>query len=274
MLDAQARVTGQVPYVMDVTLPGMLHAKLLPSPFPHARIVRVDTSAAQKLPGVVVALSGADIAARTDIQPVFGPVFRDRPILAIDKVRYVGEPVAAVAAVDLDTAAEALELIEVEYEELPAVFDSLEALLPGAPILHEEPPRVGPTFADVIIHADGGSNLCNSFQLRKGNVDEGFAASAHVFEDVFTSPPIQHVPLETHVALASFSGKRLTVWATTQIPYMLRSQLAEVFRLPAADVRVIVPHARRRLRRQVLPEHRADHRRCWRVRPAGRCGSN
>src|SRR3954447_16334721 len=218
MLDAAARVTGQVPYVMDVTLRGMLHAKLLASPFPHARIVRVDTSAARKLPGVAAVLTGADVAGRSDIQAYFGPVFRDRPILALDKVRYVGEPVGAVAAVDLDTAADALELIEVEYEELPAVFDAHEALLSDAPILHEGPPRVGPTFADVIIHANAGTNYCNQFRLRKGNVEEGFAASAHVFEDVFTSPPIQHVPLETHVALASFAGNKLTVWATTQIP--------------------------------------------------------
>jgi CO/xanthine dehydrogenase Mo-binding subunit len=240
MIDARERVTGRVPYVMDVALPGMLHAKLLRSTSAHARILSIDTSRAREVSGVVAVVTGADLVKRSDIFPFFGPVFRDQPVLAIDQVRYVGEPVVAVAAVDLDAASEALDLVGIEYDELPAVFDVDEALAAGAPLVHEEPPRVGQTFADVIINTEPGTNVSNHFKLRKGDVEAGFAASAHIFEDVFTSPPVQHVPLETHVCVAQFVGGGLAIWSATQIPYIVRSQLAEIFRLPASKVRVIV----------------------------------
>lgn len=240
MLDAHERVTGRVQYVMDVAVPGMLHAKLLRSSSAHARIARLDVSRARALPGVVSVLTGADLVADSALFPYFGPVFRDQPVLAVGKVRYVGEPIAAVAAVDLDVAQEAVDLITVEYEEIPAVFDALEALKPDAPLVHEEPPRLGQTFADVIVHAQAGTNICNHFKLRKGDVEAGFAASAHVFEDTFTSPPVQHVPLETHVVVASVTSAGVTCWSSTQIPYIVRSQLAEIFKLPASKVRVIV----------------------------------
>src|SRR5579872_5779672 len=131
MIDASDRVRGSVQYTIDVRLPGMFEARLLRSPFAHARVVAVDLSRASRLRGVVL-LTGAGLASRTDIRPVFGPVFRDQPILAHERVRFVGEPVAAVAAPDLDTASEAVDLIEVEYEELPAVFGLDEALEPNA----------------------------------------------------------------------------------------------------------------------------------------------
>jgi CO/xanthine dehydrogenase Mo-binding subunit len=240
MIDGLDRVTGRVPYVLDVALPGMLHAKLLRSTYPHARIAHIDASRARALPGVAAVLTGEDLKARNDLFPYYGPVFRDQSVVAIDKVRFVGDPVAAVAAVDLDTAQEAIDLIDVEYEELPAVFDVFEAMADGAPLLHEGPPRVGQTFADVIISAQAGSNICNHFKLRKGDVEEGLARSAHVFTDTFTSPPAQHVPLETHVAVAQVVGDHVTMWSSTQIPYVVRSQLAEIFKVPASKVRVIV----------------------------------
>lgn len=240
MIDARERVTGQVPYTIDVRLPGMLEGALLRSPVPHAHLRRVETAAAKRTPGVFAVLTGEDIAGWEGVRPWFGPVFRDRPILAHDRVRYIGDPIAAVAAADRDAALEALERIEVEYEELPAVTTIDEALAEGAPILHPGPPATGQTFADVIVNAVADSNICNYFKLRHGDVEAGFAAARHVFEDVFESPPVQHVPLETHACIAAWSGERLTVWATTQIPFMLRSQLAEVFGLSANQVRVIV----------------------------------
>jgi len=240
MVDALARVTGRVGYTIDLELPGMLHAKLLRSVAAHARIARIDASRARRLPGVVAVVTGEDLAGRSDLFPWFGPIFRDQPIVAIDKVRFVGEPVAAVAAVDLDTAQEALGLIEVEYEELPAVFTLDEALAEDAPLLHEGPPRLGQTFPDVIVNPEGG-NVCNHFKLRKGDVDAGFAQADHVFEDVFTSPATQHVPLETHACVAAVADGQITVWAGTQIPFVVRSQLAEIFKLPLSRVRVIVP---------------------------------
>jgi CO/xanthine dehydrogenase Mo-binding subunit len=239
-IDARERVTGRAPYTIDVTLPGMLEAMLLRSTVPHARVARVDATRARRVPGVAAVLTGADIAARGDMKTHFGPVFRDRPVLAIDKVRYVGDPVVAVAAVDRDTAREALDLVEVEYDELPAVLTLDDALAEGAPLLHEGPPQTGATFADVIVNAVGGTNVCNQFKLRHGDIERGLAEADHVFEDVVTSPAVGHVPLETHACVAHFTGGGLTIYATSQIPFMLRSQLAEIFGLSANRVRVII----------------------------------
>ena len=240
MLDARERVTGRIGYTIDVELPGMLHAKLLRSVSPHAKIVSIDTSKARGLPGVVAVLTGQDLVDRDDLFPWYGPVFRDQGVLAIDRVRFVGDPVAAVAAVDLDTAQEAVGLIDVEYEELPAVFSIDEALAEDAPEIHPGPPRIGQTFPDVIINPQGG-NVCNHFKLRKGDIEAGFAEAAHIFEDVFTSPAVQHVPLETHACVAQVEAGQITVWAGAQIPFVVRSQLAEIFKVPASRVRVIVP---------------------------------
>jgi CO/xanthine dehydrogenase Mo-binding subunit len=241
MLDAYARVTGRVDYVINLELPGMLHAKVLRSTFPHARIKSIDVEAARALDGVALVLTGDELRDRTDVWPYFGPVFRDQSVLAIDKVRFVGDPVAAVVADDLDIAQEALGLIEVDYEELPAVFDPRAALADAAPRIHEGPPRTGTTFPDLVIHAQGDSNVCNYFKLRKGDVDAAFAHADHVFEDTFTSPAVQHVPLETHACIAQVSGGRITVWTGVQTPHLLRAQLAEMFRLPLSAVRVVVP---------------------------------
>ncbi len=240
MLDARERVTGRIGYTIDLELPGMLHAKLLRSVSAHAKIVSIDVSKARGLPGVVAVLTGQDLVDRGEVFPFYGPVFRDQGVLAIDRVRFVGDPVAAVAAVDLDTAQEALSLIDVEYEELPAVFSIDEALAEDAPEIHPGPPRIGQTFPDVIINPQGG-NVCNHFKLRKGDIEAGFAEADHVFEDVFTSPAVQHVPLETHACIAQVENGQITVWAGAQIPFIVRSQLAEIFRVPASRVRVIVP---------------------------------
>jgi len=242
MLDATDRVTGRVDYTINHELPGMLHARLLRATTPHARITRIDASRARDLPGVALVLTGEDLKNRRDVTPYHGPVFRDQPVLAIDKVRYVGDPVAAVLAEDPDVAAQALELIDVEYEHLPAVFDPLEALRDSAPRVHDSPPPLGATFSDLVIHTGPSSNICNQFQLRKGDVERGFAEADFVFEDTFRSPAVQHVPLETHACLAQAEGGRVTVWSTTQTPHPVRAQLAEMFRLPISAVRVIVPN--------------------------------
>ncbi len=241
MVDARERVTGTVSYTINLSVPGMLHARVLRSASPHARLVRVDVSRAREVPGVALVLTGDDVRNRKDFKPYFGPVFRDQPVLAIDKVRYIGEPIVAVVADDLDTAQEALDLVEIEYEDLPAVFDAVEALAEGAPLVHEEPPKAGATFADLVINTEVGTNACNHFKLRKGDVDKGFAEADYVFEDTFTSPAVQHVPFETHACVAEVEDGRLTVWATTQTPHPLRAQLAEMFDLPLSNVRVIVP---------------------------------
>jgi CO/xanthine dehydrogenase Mo-binding subunit len=241
MLDANLRVRGRVPYAIDVTVPGMLHARLLRSPYAHARIVSIDAARARALPGVHAVLTGPELAARDDIYPYFGPIFRDQAVLATDKARFVGEPVAAVAAVDTDIAQAALDLIDVEYEELRPVFDVDAALEPGAPIVHDEPRRLGQTFADIIVRTEADSNICNQFTLRKGDVERGFAEADHIFEDVFTSPPVQHVPMETHNCVATVEAGIIKVTTATQMPFTVRASLAEIFKVPQARVRVVTP---------------------------------
>src|SRR5262249_32521438 len=170
-LDAAERVTGSVPYTLNLELPGMLYVKLLRSPHAHARIVSLDARAAERLPGVACVLTGARLRGMP-LSPTYGGVNQGKTIrevgkvrcaadewLAIEEVRYAGDVVAAVAAVDEDTAAEALDLIEVEYEELPAVFDAEEALRPGTALLHETLPPRRATFADIIVNREAGSNL-------------------------------------------------------------------------------------------------------------------
>jgi CO/xanthine dehydrogenase Mo-binding subunit len=241
MIDSGERVRGAISYVLNAELPGCLTGRILRSPYAHARVLRVDTSVAEKLPGVIAVLSRNDLIDNPAFYPYFGQVIRDEPIVAFDKVRFAGDPVAAVAAVDDDAAEAALAAIEVDYEELPGVFDPEEALEPGAPILHETwPEQRGAVYADIVLNTAEGSNRLNHFKLRKGDVDSGFQEATHIFEHTFRSPPVQHVPLEPHVCMALVETGKLTVWAGTQSPHAVRAQLAEIFRLPEAQVRVIV----------------------------------
>lgn len=129
------------------------------------------------------------------------------------------------------------DLIEVEYEELPAVFSPGEALADGAPLVHDEGPRTGPALGEVIVNLLPGTNVCNHFKLRKGDVAAGFAAADEVFEDTFSSPAVHHVPMETHACVARVDGDRMTAWSSAQKPFILRAQLAEIFRLSASRVR-------------------------------------
>jgi CO/xanthine dehydrogenase Mo-binding subunit len=240
-VDADERVTGRIAYVQNMTVPGMLHGAILRSPYPHARLISLATNAAEAVPGVVAVLTRDDIVDQAEINPRFGPILRDQPIVALDKVRFVGDPVAAVAAVDRETAEYAASLIEVEYEELPAVFEIAEALAPGAPLIHVATGARQQSFADIILHDTAGTNFCNHFTLVKGDVARGMAEAAHVFEDIFQTPASQHVPLETHVAIAQVANRHVTIWSSTQTPYVVRAQIAELFNLPQNRVRVVVP---------------------------------
>jgi CO/xanthine dehydrogenase Mo-binding subunit len=239
VLDSRLRVTGRLGYAIDAEPPGTLHVAILRSTEPHARLLSVDASAAEKLPGVVATLTRDDFGP-LHVRHLFGPVFRDQPVLATDRVRYVGEPVAAVAATDRRAAEEALDAIAVQYDPLPAVFSPAEALRPGVPVLHEHGDDRAPGYADIILQGQEG-NVCNKFQLRKGRGRAGFDEADHVFEHEFVSPGVQHVSMEPHAALASFEGDRLTVVTCTQTPYAVRDALAHMFRLPASSVRVVVP---------------------------------
>src|SRR3990172_5769806 len=211
--DANPKVTGRALHVGNIEMPGMLHVAVLRSPYPHARIKRIDKAKAEALNGVAVVLTGADIAKMPGVDAHFSPAFRDQPILAVEKVCYAGDLVVAVAAVDRRTAEDALQLVEVDYEQLPAVFDVLEAVKPSAPLVHEQP-RPAQALAD-LAHMTAGqqSNICYHFKLRTGDVDTAFAEADRVFEDTFSSPPAQHMPLEPHVTLVYLDeAQRINIW--------------------------------------------------------------
>lgn len=238
--DGPLKVTGQAQYTVDIDLPGMLHAKVLRSPYPHARLVRIDASAAEALPGVVV-LTAADL---TDLDNAFGVTLKDQPIVAIDRVRYVGDPVAAVAADTIPAAEAALELIEVEYDPLPVVMDAEQAMREGSVILHDtERPR-SPMFVGWPAERFRRNlNVCSGYHVEQGDVESGFAAADHVFEDVYTLPPIQHGNMEPHATVASWDARGgLSMHTSTQSPSIIRAQLAEIFGLPENRVRVMVPY--------------------------------
>ena len=238
--DGVEKVNGKALYTVDVQLPGMAHGKILRSPYAHARLVRVDAREAEKLPGVFAVITREDQKRLV----MFGAAYKDQTIVAVDKVRYAGDPVAAVAAVDEVTAEQALSLIEVDYEALPAVTNLDEALAPGAPLVHESSARGGELMGQ---HYEApkefsGTNLCYRFSYVKGNIEEGFKKADHVFEDTFTFPRVQHFSMEPHATVAHVEGDRITLWAGTQEPFTLREHLAEIFRVALNKVRVIVPY--------------------------------
>ena len=223
-IDGIAKITGRAEYTFDVKLPRMLYGKILRSPYPHAKILHVDTSKAEKLSGVKAVVTGKDtLGIKQGIWRRFKELC-DEEILAISKVRYIGEPVAAVAAIDEDTAEEALDLIEVEYETLPGVFEPLEAIKEEAPLLHE--------------HAERNINVTRHIEW--GDVDEAFKEADHIREDWFRCSSQNHVCMETHNAVASFTpDRKLTVWTSTQSHYYIKVLLSWVLGLRENDVRVI-----------------------------------
>jgi CO/xanthine dehydrogenase Mo-binding subunit len=241
--DANQKVTGKVLHVGNIAMPGMLHVAVLRSPYAHARIKRIEKSKAEQLAGVAVVLTGAEIAKMPGVDPHFGPAFRDQPILAVEKVCYVGDPVVAVAAVDRRTAEDALQLVEVDYEPLPAVHDVLDAVKPESPLVHEQH-RPAKAFAD-LAHVKSGqrSNICYHFKLRLGDVEKAFAEADRIFEDTFSSPPAQHVPMEPHVTLAYWDEhERLNVWTASQSPSYVRTEISATFGIPMHRIRVRVPY--------------------------------
>lgn len=217
-LAAREKVLGRAQYVGDMKLPGMLHAKVLRSPHPHARIVAIDTSRARALRGVRAVVTGADAPP----QP-WGPIHKEHRILAVGKTRFAGEEVAAVAAIDEATALDALELIRVEYEPLPAVLDPSAALEPGAPEVHE-----------------GTRNLAREIRINRGDVDAGFRAAAAVYEATYDVSYQYHGYLEPMGTIAAVDGNgRLTVWAPTQSVFFTRALVAEALNIAPSEVRVI-----------------------------------
>ena len=240
-IDGTEKVAGQALYTGDLRLPGMAIAKVLRSPVAHARIRGIDATKARAVPGVLAVLTRDNLNVASN---AFGAYVRDQQILATERVRYVGDMLAAVAAIDDAVAAEALKLIEVDYDELPAVYSVEEALADEAPLVHEKlENRKDPGYGrggTHIVHER--SNICFHFRHERGDVESGFREADQIFEDSFYFPSAQHYPMEPHICVAQFEGDVLTVWSATQSPFPVRQELARVFGLPFSAVRVIVPY--------------------------------
>lgn len=238
-LDAELKVTGQIPYALNVDLPGMAFARCVRSPHAHARILGIDASRARAMPGVLCVLTRDDLV-HDDVFPFYGAAIKDQPLVAIDKARHVGDVVGAVVAVDAASAAEAAESVEVDYEQLPAVFDALEAARPDAPLVHEQIVGYYEIPANAGIRPENGTNLINHMKVRRGDVERGFAEAELIVEEVYSSPALQHCALEPHVTVARWKDGELTIWSSTQMPYFVRQQVAAVFKMPVEKVRVLV----------------------------------
>ena len=220
-VDARAKCVGQTKFADDIVLPRMLYCKILRTHLPHAIIKSIDASKALALPGVFAVVTGKDMPISYGILPVS----QDEHALCIDKVRFIGDPVAAVAAIDEDVAFDAMNLIEVEYEPLNTISSIEEAVLIDEPRIHE--------------YGDSG-NVHKKVSLEFGDVEEGFAAADLIREDTFFYEGNTHLPLEQHAAVAHFdSDKKITLWSSTQTPHYVHRALAKVLEVPASHIRVI-----------------------------------
>ncbi len=238
-LESKDKVTGRAEYIHTMQLPSMLHAKVFRSDIPHGRIKSIDVSDAAAISGVFAVYTGEDI--KTVIaEPYYGPAFHDQPILALDKVRYVGEPVAVVLAEDPHTAELASQLIYAEYEELPAVYDEIDAI-DSVAIVHDELKPAG-TFPD-LKHLAGrrDTNIALDYHLRRGDTENVFANVAHVFEHTFRTQQTMHTPLEPMVTLAEQREGRLILHSSSQSPSFVRIEISRLLGWPENRVRVRVP---------------------------------
>ena len=218
-VDGIEKVTGKAKFLGDLSVPGMLYGKIVRSSYPHAKILSINSTKALALEGVVAVLTAQDTA---DLNRIYS----GRPVIAIDNVRYVGEPVAAVAAVDEAVAEEAASLIEVEYEEFPAVVGIDAARAPGAVRLHED--HIG--------------NVCSHESVARGDIETGFAQADLVLEDKFTFPMVYHYSMEPHAVIAHWNEEGVTLWSSAQHPFQVRNDIAKVFRLPTSRVRLLIAY--------------------------------
>jgi len=231
-MDGAGKVTGTAVYAADFALPGMLVGKVFRSAEPHARIMRLDTARARALPGVRAVMTAADVP---DVR--YGGALKDETVFARSKVRYVGQPVAAVAATTPEAADTALAAIEVVYESLPAVLDLDAALAPGAPLIHEE---WASYTAIPILHRDG--NVCNRARIVVGDVERGFEEADRIFEHRFRTGMVHQGYTEPRAAVAAWdSSGQVTVWSNTQLPFEVQNTLAEILQMAPSKIRVVVP---------------------------------
>jgi len=237
--DGRVKVTGKAQYVADLRLIGMAYAKVLRSPLAHAKIVAIDKSKAEVYPGVYCVVTGFDLDG---LNPYFGHAVKDHPLLAIEKVRYAGEPVAAVIAVDERTAFEALELIDVKYEELKGIFTPQEALAKDAPLLHERKFEAGALRGfEGDVTAGKGTNICQTHKIQWGDVEKAFQEAATVIEGDYYFPMTYAYAMEPYVAIADVTDQGVNIYSSAQHPFMVRHDLKSIFNLPVSKVRLMVP---------------------------------
>ena len=235
--DGSLKLAGKAEFTADIRVPDMLYGAVLHSPVGHARILSIDASAATKLHGVVTVLTAADLS---DLDPYYGHALRDRPIVAIGKVRFAGEPVAVVAAETQAAADLAVLHIDVEYDPLPVAASLDTALASGAPLVHDEPARPGSAHGLGTL-PDRDGNICYSYSFRRGQVEDLFADAAVVVEGEYTFPAVYQYSMETHTTIASWRGGEVTLWSSCQHPFLVRQEIASLFALPLDQVQVIVP---------------------------------
>jgi CO/xanthine dehydrogenase Mo-binding subunit len=237
-LEATAKVDGSVEYIHNLRLPGMLHGKIHRSSIAHGRIVGIDTSAARAVEGVHAVITADDVATLVP-NPYYGPAFHDQPILAVGKVRHVGEPVAIVLATDPHLAEEAADLISVEYDPLDAVFDEVAAAAPGAPIIHDELKPAG-MFTDLkYLAGRRGTNVAIDARVRTGDVEQGFALADRIFEHTFRTGKVIHATFEPMVTVAEPAGPNgLTIHTASQSPSFVRAEISRLLGWPENRVRV------------------------------------
>ena len=217
--DALEQVTGKIRYTEDLRFLDMLHVKFLHSRHPHARIVRIDTSRAEAMPGVEAVITGGDVPFNR-----MGAFIQDQPILADERVRFLGDPVAAVAAVSIKAAWQAIDLIDIEYEILPAVFDPIEAMEENAPVLHN------------------GSNVQGEYRVIRGDVEAGIAESHLVVEETFRTQAVEQCPLETQIAVA-VPGEEggVTIYTPGSRPFAMRTDVARALKMEEDKVHILAP---------------------------------
>src|SRR5262245_41130599 len=218
-VDGIEKVTGKAKFLVDLVVSGMLHGRILRSSYAHARILSIDTSRAEALPGVAAVLTAEDLGEVV-------PTYNGRPVIASNKVRYVGEPVVAVAAADLTIAEEAISLVDVEYEEMAPVIGIDAARADGAPL----------------IHGDHSNNICSQERVERGNIQEGFAQSDLVVEDHFTFPMVYHYAMEPHSVIAHWNDEGVTVWSSAQHPFQVRNDVARLFHIQPSRVRMVISY--------------------------------
>ncbi len=232
-IEVTPKLTGEGIYASDMILPGMLWAQVKKSPHARAKILSIDTKKAEALSGVRAVLVGAELDYKLGLYVV------DKDILAKGEVRHYGEAVAAVAADTQEIAKAAVDLIEVEYEVLPPVLNHMDALKPDAPLVH---PNLGNYDYVPVFSPQKGTNIPNLSKVRKGDVEKGFAESQWIVEREYTNPSVQHVPMETHVAIVQWkAGDEIDIWTSAQSPFTVRNLFCFAFKLPLNKVRVVVP---------------------------------